>query len=76
MPQAQSQNGVDLEKDSRNCVLKSAKTEPDVWFNELEGIRFRLGALGSILDEDTILAHLLNSLPKDNRSLQQAQLSL
>jgi hypothetical protein len=31
---------VDLEKDFRNCVLKSTKTEPDVWFNELEGIQF------------------------------------
>ena len=67
---------MDLEKDFRNCVLKSAKTEPDVWFNELEGIRFRLGTLGSSIDEDTILAHLLNSLPKDYGSLQQAQRSL
>jgi hypothetical protein len=67
---------VDLEKDFRNCVLKSVRTEPDGWFNELEGIRFRLGTLGSSIDDDTILAHLLNSLPKDYGSLQQAQRSL
>jgi hypothetical protein len=32
--------------------------------------------LGLSIDEDTILAHLLNSLPKDYGSLQQAQRSL
>ena len=45
---------VDLEKDFRNCTLKSVKTELVVWSNELEGIRFRLGTLGSSINEDTI----------------------
>ena len=60
---------VDLEKDFRNCVLKNSKTDPDVWFSELEGLRFRLSTLGSSIDDETILAHILNSLPKEYGSL-------
>ena len=56
---------VMLKKEFSNCKPKSGKTDPDVWFNELESLKMRLAIMGSTISEDDMLAHLLLNVTKE-----------
>ena len=54
-----------LKKEFSNCKPKSGKTDPDVWFNELESLKMRLVVMGSTITEDDMLAQLLLNATKE-----------
>ena len=54
-----------LKNEFNTKVLKNANSDPDAWLTELEDLRVRLIAAGSKMDDDELLEHVLNSLPKE-----------
>ena len=56
---------VILKKEFGNCKPKSGKSDPDVWFNELESHKMRLTAMSSTITNDDMLAHLLLNVTKE-----------
>ena len=54
-----------LKNEFNTKVLKNVNSDPDVWLTELEDLRMRLIAAGSKMDDEELLEHVLNSLPKE-----------
>jgi hypothetical protein len=54
-----------LKNEFTTKVLKNANSDPDAWLTELEDLRSRLIAAGSKMDDEELLEHVLNNLPKD-----------
>ena len=54
-----------LKNEFNSKVLKNANSDPDAWLTELEDLRVRLIAAGSKMDDDELLEHVLNSLPRE-----------
>jgi len=54
-----------LKNEFNTKVLKNANSDPDAWLTELEDLRVRLIAAGSRMDDDELLEHVLNNLPKE-----------
>jgi hypothetical protein len=52
---------VKLERDFCSSKLKKG-TDPDVWIMNLEELRDRLEAMGSVIKDDQFLVHILNNL--------------
>ena len=48
---------------------KSGKTDPDVWFNELESLKMGLAVMKSTIIDDDMLAHLLLNVTKENEGV-------
>ena len=42
-------SGCNAKKGFGNFKPKSGKTDPDVWFNELESLKMRLVVMGSVV---------------------------
>ena len=54
-----------LKNEFTTKVLKNANSDPDAWLTELEDLRARLIAAGSKMDDEELLEHVLNNLPKE-----------
>ena len=54
-----------LKNEFTSKVLKNANSDPDAWLTELEDLRVRLIAAGSKMDDEELLEHVLNNLPKE-----------
>jgi hypothetical protein len=51
--------------------LSSADEDPDPWMTNLELKRRRLKTLGTIIDDDDLILHILNNLPKEYETVVQ-----
>jgi len=54
-----------LKKRFNASVLRSARDDPDEWLTDLESLKDRLIEAGSRMDDDELLEHALNNLPKE-----------
>ena len=56
---------VQLKKEFHMLKLTSVDEDPDIWLTELELKRRRLKTLGSTIEDDDLILHILNHLPKE-----------
>jgi hypothetical protein len=56
---------VKLDREFATSKLKSSSDDPDAWLTELERKRQRMRTLGMNKDDDDLIRHVLNNLPKD-----------
>ncbi len=59
---------VQLKREYTRCKLPKGK-DPDIWLMELEYMKQRLGKLGSEVEEEDLIAHILSNLGKDYEQL-------
>ncbi len=60
---------VQLTPEFHELKLSSAEEEPFPWITSLEPKRRRLKTLGSIIEDDNLILHILNSLPKEHETV-------
>ena len=56
---------VQLKQEFHQLRLNSVEEDPDIWITQLELKRRRLKTLGAVIDEDDLILHILNHLPKE-----------
>ena len=56
---------VQLKQEFHQLKLESADEDPDIWITQLELKRRRLQNLGSTIEDDDLILHILNHLPKE-----------
>ena len=56
---------VQLKQEFHQLKLSSVDEDPDAWITQLELKRRRLKTLGAAIDEDDLILHILNHLPKE-----------
>jgi hypothetical protein len=56
---------VQLKQEFHQLKLTSAEEDPDPWITSLELKRRRLQTLGATMDDDDMILHILNALPKE-----------
>jgi hypothetical protein len=56
---------VQLKQEFHQLKLSNAEEDPDPWITSLELKRRRLRTLGATMDDDDMILHILNSLPKE-----------
>ena len=56
---------VQLKQEFHQLKLESAEDDPDIWITQLELKRRRLQNLGSTIEDDDLILHILNCLPKE-----------
>ena len=56
---------VQLKQEFHQTKLSNADEDPDPWITSLELKRRRLKTLGATIDDDDMILHILNSLPKE-----------
>ena len=56
---------VQLKQEFHQCKLASVDDDPEVWITQLELKRRRLKVLGATIDDDDLILHILNHLPKE-----------
>ena len=56
---------VQLKKEFHMLKLTSTDEDPDIWLTELELKRRRFKTLGSIIEDEDLILHILNYLPKE-----------
>ncbi len=56
---------VQLKQEFHQLKLSSVEEDPDTWITQLELKRRRLKNLGAVIDDDDMILHVLNHLPKD-----------
>jgi hypothetical protein len=56
---------VQLKQEFHQLKLSSADEDPDPWLTNLELKRRRLKTLGATIEDDDIILHILNNLPKE-----------
>ena len=56
---------VQLKQEFHQHKLTNADEDPDPWITSLELKRRRLKTLGATMDDDDMILHILNSLPKE-----------
>jgi hypothetical protein len=60
---------VQLKQEFHQLKLSSVEEDPDTWITQLELKRRRLKTLGSEIEEDDLILHILNHLPKEYETL-------
>ena len=56
---------VSLTEEFHACALKNIKADPEVWFNMLMDMQFRLTAMGYVVSEEMMMSHILVKMPKE-----------
>ena len=56
---------VQLKQEFHQLKLGSVENDPDVWLTQLELKRRRLKNLGATIEDDDLILHILNCLPKE-----------
>ena len=56
---------VQLKQEFHLMKLESAEDDPDPWLTALELKRRRLKTLGANMEDDDVILHILNNLPKE-----------
>ena len=56
---------VKLDREFTKSALKNASDDPDAWLTELERKRQQMKTLGMTKEDDDIIRHVLNNLPKE-----------
>ena len=56
---------VQLKQEFHQMKMTSADEDPDPWLTNLELKRRRLKSLGAVIEDDDMILHILNSLPKE-----------
>ncbi len=69
---------VQLKKEFHQLKLGSADEDPDIWLTELELKRRRLKNLGATIEDEDLILHVLNHLPKElcEEDLTRGKISL
>ena len=56
---------VQLKQEFHQLKLNSVEDDPDIWITQLELKHCRLKTLGAVIEEDDLILHILNHLPKE-----------
>lgn len=56
---------VQLKQEFHQLKLTSVDEDPDAWITQLELKRRRLKTLGAVIEDDDLILHILNHLPKE-----------
>ena len=60
---------VQLKQEFHHRKLGSTDEDPDVWITQLELKRRRLQNLGATIEDDDLILHILNHLPKEYKTV-------